>query len=111
MTLMMKRCERCGEQFQPVIYRQRFCSKECIPHGTKAGHEAHKRAGEQSCDMCRHAESIYIREWRNRNRDRQQSIEARQHARERAMRKLARQYPRKFKKLLDAELAAMETTP
>lgn len=103
-----KPCEGCGQTFQPVIFHQRFCSTECIPHGTKAGYEAHKRTDRKPCDLCRQAHTVYQREWRNKNRESQRRITAGQRARDRALRKLAQQYPRKFKKLYDAELAAME---
>jgi hypothetical protein len=100
-------CEGCGSPYKPASTWQRYCSGECIPHGTKARYEYENRHG-GACDLCRRANTKYMAEWRNKNKPAKRQQEERQHARDRALRKLAQQYPRKFKAILDAELASVE---
>jgi hypothetical protein len=77
---------------------------ETIKHGTYGGYQAHKLKGIPICEPCRLANNAYQRDYRKTNPDRQAVNVARQHARDRALRKLARAHPVEFRALYDAEL-------
>ena len=41
---MLRKCERCGNEFIPYVGRQRFCSRECAgAHHVEERREAVKR--------------------------------------------------------------------
>lgn len=72
--------------------------------GTYAGVSAHKRDRTRMCPACRAANTAYMREYRKRKPDGYQREKAKNHARERALWKLADLHPAQFRVLVEAEL-------
>lgn len=72
--------------------------------GTYAGYQYHKKHGEDGCEPCRVANSTYQRDRRRDPKVRQREYE-RKAARERAVWRLAAEYPGRFRELVEAELA------
>lgn len=75
--------------------------------GEYAGYQAHKRAKEDPCAACRQANREYMAQWRVRNPALQSLHTTNQHARERAMRRLAVMFPAELQALYDEELAQL----
>lgn len=81
--------------------------RDGIRHGTTPGYERHQRRDELPCDACRLAKKRFDARWRagdavaQRNR-----LHAR--ARNRALGRLAKLYPREFQKIYLEEKRAVE---
>jgi hypothetical protein len=69
-------------------------------HGTHAGYIAHQREGKRPCRACKDANNAYMRA----HRERTTAWRDQQHARNRALTKLARLYRDEFRRLYEAEL-------
>lgn len=76
-------------------------------HGTYAGYQQHRRAGERACDPCMAASREYTRQHRA-NRDPQKSAReaARSKARQRALWRLTALHPEEFNRLTVEEMQA-----
>ena len=80
-------------------------------HGTKAAYETHKRRGEKPCDLCRRAQTIYQREWRGRNPDRQAALQVKSARRLRALTILGRRHQGELLRIIEELRQADETPP
>ena len=95
-------------------------------HGTITAYDRHRKSGEQPCEECRATWNAYLRarrkshpptaeqkaaqntynaNWKANNPDAYQANRLRQKARERAMRRLAKEYEDRFEELVAEELA------
>ena len=72
------------------------------PCGTYAGYQRHKKFGETPCQRCRDANAAYVREWRS-DPDNRARTQAANNARQRALQRLADEYPKRFLELLNEE--------
>lgn len=57
---------------KPPVVKRKTRPTGSPAHGTKAGHKAHRRRGEQPCDECRDAYNA----WQQRNRARRREVAA-----------------------------------
>lgn len=73
-------------------------------HGTDAGYQCHRRANETPCDACRAARAAYVRDLRTSNPEYRERGRLDNMARNRAMRRLAKQRPSEFYALFVEEL-------
>lgn len=64
------------------------------PHGTYARYQEERKAGITTCELCRAAQSEYVRAWRKGG-----AIKIR----ERALNQLIRQHPGDFELLIDIQ--------
>lgn len=69
-------------------------------HGTKARFEQHKRDQDEPCDLCLHAEALYMREWRARHPDRYQAGLRQIRLRSRAKTILAQRHPAELRRIM-----------
>lgn len=76
--------------------------------GTRAGYMRHKRAGEDACEPCKEANRAYFRVWRRTHPDVYGRRYNRGAARGRALTRLAREQPDRFRELYDEELPHQE---
>lgn len=74
-----------------------------IEHGTPAGYQAHRKAGEDACSACRTAAAEYAREYRKKPEQRRRASTYNS-ARSRALTRLAKLHPAQFEILLNEEL-------
>ena len=75
--------------------------------GTYGGYQAHGQRGEERCDACKEASRRYQSQRRKTYPRAQAAEKAKEYARDRALRKLARLHPAEFRVLYDAELATL----
>lgn len=75
--------------------------------GTYAGYQIHGRRGEPRCEACKKANREYMAANRRAYPRRQQHEAAKQQARDRALRRLARLHPAQLRALYDEELATL----
>jgi hypothetical protein len=78
-------------------------------HGTNAGYDRHRAAGDKPCDACREAHNAYIRQWRA-TRQSPEAGKARNRyeaARSRALTRLSRAHREEYEALLRDELAGL----
>lgn len=73
--------------------------------GTYAGYQHHKKIGEKPCQPCLDANAEYTREWRARSPEIRAKGNRETAARSRALWRLAREHPKRFKKLFAEEMA------
>lgn len=73
--------------------------------GTYAGYQLHGRDGTPRCQECRDAYNAYHRELRRRNPDTYTRDKAAQRVQQRAMRRLAKENPRRLVELIIEEQA------
>ena len=78
-----------------------------IAHGTHRGYTACRKRPEGSCLRCRRANAAHAAEWRAANPAARDLCIARDAARDRALRRLAKQFPAEFQALHKEELAAL----
>lgn len=77
-------------------------AREC---GTYAGYQHHKKIGEKPCQPCLDANAEYTREWRARSPEIRAKGNRETAARSRALWRLAREHPQRFKKLFAEEMS------
>ena len=71
------------------------------PCGTTRAYQQHHKAGEEPCDLCRAANTAYMRERRAINpKDRERAARA-SRVRQAALRRLAERHPEEFDALLE----------
>lgn len=75
-----------------------------INHGSYAGYQVCQRRPEGSCEECRKATREYMAEYRKRRPEVQARERLKRRARERALWKLARQFPREYRVLVHDEM-------
>ena len=77
--------------------------------GTQAGYQAHRKRGEAACEDCREANRRYGQVWNEQNPGRRAGYkaahEARNAVRDRALERLAREYPERFMEIFYEEEA------
>lgn len=73
--------------------------------GTYSGYQRHRRLGELTCDACRKANREYQRQHRASRPDLRAVQQERHRARQRALWRLAREYPERYLRLTAEELA------
>jgi len=74
---------------------------ELQPCGTHGAYQRHHKAGEEPCDLCRAANTAYMRERRAINpKDRERAARA-SRVRQAALRRLAERHPEEFDTLLE----------
>lgn len=78
-----------------------------IKHGTYGGYQRCKRRPDKACADCRRANREYIAGWRQKNPALHGVNATVQMARDRALRRLAVEFPVEFKALYDEELSAL----
>jgi hypothetical protein len=84
------------------------------PCGTYSAYQRHVRTGETPCEPCRAAAAVKQREYRQNNPDAYRRELDSRAARDRALERLAREYPHRFAELVADErrpLYAPEPTP
>lgn len=74
--------------------------------GTLAGYAKHRYYGESPCDPCKAGNTEYQRTWMEIN-GRSVDNKLRQTARQRALRRLAKEFPDRYQVVLSEELAAL----
>ena len=83
---------------------------ESIQHGTYSGYQKELKRGLKTCLECRAARAAYIRNYRRTWVVKQLKHQAKQHARDKALRRLAELHPQDMQRLYDEELRAREDT-
>jgi hypothetical protein len=73
--------------------------------GTTAGYHRHIRNGEEACQSCRDAWAAYHRKYRTQPEQQRKAL-ARNAARTRALNRLAKEYPDRFRELVAEETRA-----
>lgn len=68
--------------------------------GTNAGYQAHLRANEEPCDLCRSAHASTVLEWGDKNPDKIATHRVLNRVRYRALAELATRHPAEFRSLL-----------
>lgn len=76
--------------------------------GETRGYQAHRKRNEPPCDACREAQRVYVAAFRAAKPGAQQRIARKQHARDRALRELARLFPAEFERLYEREVAELD---
>jgi hypothetical protein len=79
-------------------------------HGSYAGYQQHRKAGEGACDACKAAYAAYVREWRAASPTYKVSNARDQRARGRAHRRLKVAHPDEYDALYVAELRKLDAT-
>lgn len=62
----------------------------------------------EPCDACKEAQRVYVAEYRASKPEAQRRIARKQHARDRALRELARLFPTEFERLYEREVADLD---
>ncbi len=75
-------------------------------HGTYAGYQWHKRQPDEPCEACRVANRNYMRDLRRRSPLRRARDRWDTKTKNRALWRLAMEYPERFNQLIDEERAA-----
>lgn len=73
-------------------------------HGTYAGHQAHMARGEESCQACRLAAADYMAQYRRKHPEVLRNQRRTTKVRNRALSRLALEYPVRFAQLLQEEM-------
>lgn len=72
--------------------------------GTYGGYQRHNRHGEDACDPCKAANLAYTYEYLADHPEQYTAMKSRVKARNRALRRLGREYPARLSELLAEEL-------
>ena len=67
--------------------------------GTQAGYQAHRKRGEDACEACRQANRSYMNAYNRRNPGSQEKYREKAAVRDRALERLAHEYPERFMEL------------
>jgi hypothetical protein len=82
-------------------------TRQAAPCGTYGAYQAHRKRGQEPCDACRAANAAYERQYRKNSPELYARELAAQYAKERALRRLASEYPERFTELLNEERLAV----
>ena len=75
-------------------------------HGTPAGYQAHRKAGETPCRTCKDAQNVYMARYRAQRGRSYEREKATNRARIRALWRLSKLHPAQFAALVDDEYRA-----
>jgi hypothetical protein len=73
--------------------------------GTHPGYQAHRKRGEDACEACKAANREYMNDWMARNPEKRAAYKQKAVIRDRALERLAREYPERFMELYFEEEA------